>query len=196
MKPEIEIIRVPTLPFEGQRPGTSGLRKKTRVFMQPNYLANAVQSVFNVIRETAGDLGQHTLVIGGDGRYYNREAIQIILKIAIANGFGKLLVARGGLMSTPAVSAVIRRRGALGGLVLSASHNRGGIDEDFGIKYNIHNGGPAPESVTEAIHQETQKITEYLTVSHPDVDIDREGSTRIGKTEIDVINSLKDYCEL
>ena len=196
MKPEIEIIKVPTTPFEGQRPGTSGLRKKTRVFMQTNYVANVVQSVFNVIRETEGDFGQHMLVVGGDGRFYNREAIQIIIKMAIANGFGKLLVARGGLMSTPAVSAVIRRHKALGGLVLSASHNAGGIDEDFGIKYNIHNGGPAPESVTEAIYRETQKISEYLTVADANIDIDREGSTRIGKTEVDVIDSLKDYCEL
>jgi phosphoglucomutase len=196
MKPEIQIIKVPTQPFEGQRPGTSGLRKKTRVFMQPNYLENMVQSVFNVIRETTGDFGQHTLVIGGDGRYYNREAIKIIINMAVANGFGKLLVARGGLMSTPAVSAVIRRRGALGGLILSASHNAGGIDEDFGVKYNIHNGGPAPESVTEAIYEQTQKITEYITISDANVDIDLEGSTRIGKTQIDVINSLTDYCEL
>jgi phosphoglucomutase len=194
MKPEV--IKVPTKPFEGQRPGTSGLRKKTRVFMQPNYLENAVQSIFNVIRETAGDFGQHVLVIGGDGRYYNHEAIKIIINMAVANGFGKLLVARGGLMSTPAVSAVIRRRGALGGLILSASHNAGGIDEDFGIKYNIHNGGPAPESVTEAVYEQTQKITEYITISDANVDIDREGSTRIGQTQIDVINSLKDYCEL
>ena len=191
-----EIIKVPTKPFEGQRPGTSGLRKKTRVFMQPNYLENAVQSIFNVIRETAGDFAQHVLVIGGDGRYYNREAIKIIINMAVANGFGKLLVARGGLMSTPAVSAVIRRRGALGGLILSASHNAGGIDEDFGIKYNIHNGGPAPESVTEAVYEQTQKITEYITISDANVDIDREGSIRIGQTQIDVINSLKDYCEL
>jgi phosphoglucomutase len=196
MKPEIQITKVPTKPFEGQRPGTSGLRKKTRVFMQPHYLANMVQSVFNVIGKTAGDFSQHTLVVGGDGRFYNREAIQIIINMAVANGFGKLLVARGGLMSTPAVSAVIRRRAALGGLILSASHNAGGIDEDFGIKYNINNGGPAPESITEAIYRETQKITEYLTVSDANVDIDREGSTRVGKTEIDVINSLKDYCEL
>ena len=196
MKPEIQIIKVPTQPFEGQRPGTSGLRKKTRIFMQPNYLENCVQSVFNVIRETAGDFRQHTLVVGGDGRYYNREAIFQIIKMAVANGFGKLLVARGGLMSTPAVSAVIRRRRALGGLILSASHNAGGIDEDFGVKYNIHNGGPAPESVTEAIYQQTQKISEYLTISDLNIDIDREGSTRIGNTEVDVINSLKDYCEL
>jgi len=196
MKPELQISRVPTTPFEGQRPGTSGLRKKTRLFMQPNYLANVVQSVFKVIHETTEDFSRQTLVIGGDGRFYNREAIQIIIKMAVANGWGKLLVARGGLMSTPAVSAVIRRRRALGGLVLSASHNAGGIDEDFGIKYNVSNGGPAPESVTESIYRETQKITEYLTISDPNIDIDREGSTRIGKTEVDVIDPLKDYCEL
>jgi phosphoglucomutase len=196
MKSEIKIIRVPTKPFEGQRPGTSGLRKKTRIFMQPNYLANFVQSVFNVIRDTAGAFEQHTLVIGGDGRYYNREATQLIINMAVANGFGKLLVARSGLMSTPAVSAVIRRRRAMGGLVLSASHNPGGIEEDFGIKYNVRNGGPAPESVTEAIYQETLKISEYITASDVNIDIDREGSNRAGNTEIEVINSLTDYCDL
>lgn len=196
MKPELQITKVATTPFEGQRPGTSGLRKKTRVFMQPNYLANFVQSAFNVIRQTEGDFTQHTLVIGGDGRYYNREATQLIIKMAVANGFGKLLVARGGLMSTPAVSAVIRRRKAMGGLILSASHNAGGIEEDFGIKYNVRNGGPAPEAVTEAIYQETLKINQYVTVSNADVDIDKEGSTRIGGTEVVVIDPLTDYCEL
>ena len=187
---------VPTKPFEGQRPGTSGLRQKTRVFMQPNYVANFVQSTFNVIREQSGDLSQHTLVIGGDGRYYNREATQLIIGIAVANGFGRLLVARSGLMSTPAVSAVIRRRHALGGLVLSASHNPGGIDEDFGIKYNVTNGGPAPESITEAIYQETLRISEYRIYEDVKVDIDRQGSTRIASTEVVVIDSLHDYCEL
>jgi phosphoglucomutase len=198
MKPEsgTRIVVVPTKPFEGQRPGTSGLRQKTRVFMQPNYVANFVQSTFNVIREQSGDLSQHTLVIGGDGRYYNREATQLIIGIAVANGFGRLLVARSGLMSTPAVSAVIRRRHALGGLVLSASHNPGGIDEDFGIKYNVTNGGPAPESITEAIYQETLRISEYRIYEDVKVDIDRQGSTRIASTEVVVIDSLHDYCEL
>ncbi len=144
---EGSVQTVPTRPFEGQRPGTSGLRKKTRVFMQPGYLENFVQSVFDAVREDAPDgFGAETLVVGGDGRYYNREAIQTIIRMAAANGFGRLLVGRGGILSTPAVSAVIRRREALGGLVLSASHNPGGIDEDFGIKYNTRNGGPAPES--------------------------------------------------
>ncbi|HEV8370051.1 MAG TPA: hypothetical protein VGQ39_19005, partial [Pyrinomonadaceae bacterium] len=198
MKPEsgTQIKRVQTKPFADQRPGTSGLRKKTRVFMQPNYIANFVQSVFNVVRETSGDLSQHTLVVGGDGRYYNREATQIIIRIAVANGFGRLLVGREGFLSTPAVSAVIRRRSALGGLVLSASHNPGGINEDFGIKYNVHNGGPAPESVTEAIYQQTLKITEYFTFDSQDFDIDREGSTKIGATEVVVIDALTDYCQL
>jgi len=198
MKPETNtrIKTVPTTPFSDQRPGTSGLRKKTRVFMQPNYIANFVQSTFNVIRETAGDLSKHTLVVGGDGRYYNREATQIIIRMAAANGFGRLLVGRGSLVSTPAVSAVIRRREALGGLVLSASHNPGGIDEDFGIKYNVHNGGPAPETVTEAIYQHTLKINEYSIFDVADIDIDHEGSTTIGSTEVVVIDPLIDYCSL
>ena len=194
---ELKVRSVPTTPFEGQRPGTSGLRKRTRVFMQPGYLENFVQSVFNAVREVSGvDFRQETLVVGGDGRYFNREAIQTIIRMAAANGFARLLVGRGGILSTPAVSAVIRRRGALGGLVLSASHNPGGIDEDFGIKYNIRNGGPAPESVTERIYAGTQAIGEYLTVEHPDVDLEHEGSTRVGATEVVVVDPIADYTEL
>src|ERR1044072_7866319 len=140
---------VPTSPFEGQRPGTSGLRKKTRVFMQPGYLENFVQSVFDAVRDDAAEgVEGETLVVGGDGRFYNREAIQTILRMAAANGFRRVLVGRGGILSTPAVSAVIRRREAFGGLVLSASQTPGGIDEDFGIKYKTRKGGPAPQSVT------------------------------------------------
>jgi len=153
---------VQTIPFKDQRPGTSGLRKKTRVFMQPSYLENFVQAVFNTVREdTREGFGQETLVVGGDGRFYNREATQKILRMAAANGFGRVLVGRQSLLSTPAVSAVIRRRSALGGLVLSASHNPGGIDADFGIKYNVRNGGPAPEAITERIYKHTLEITEY-----------------------------------
>jgi phosphoglucomutase len=185
---------VPTKPFEGQRPGTSGLRKKTRVFMQPGYLENFVQSVFDAVRADAdGDFRGRTLVVGGDGRFYNREAIQTIIRMAAANGFGRLLVGRGGILSTPAVSAVIRRREAFGGLVLSASHNAGGIDEDFGIKYNTRNGGPAPESVTERVYAETQTISRYLTIQHADVDLEHEGSVRVGETEVVIIDSLEDY---
>src|SRR5947207_1849764 len=129
------MITVQTTPFTDQKPGTSGLRKKTRVFMQPHYVENFVQSVFDTVREecTNGFAGE-TLIVGGDGRYYNKTAAQIIIKMAAASGFGRLLVGRDALLSTPAVSSVIRRRGALGGLVLSASHNPGGIDADFGIK--------------------------------------------------------------
>lgn len=189
--------RVSTTPFSDQRPGTSGLRKKTRVFMQPSYLENFVQSVFNAVRDVTGaDFSAETLVVGGDGRYYNREAIQIILRMASANGFTRVLAGRDGILSTPAVSAVIRRQGALGGLVLSASHNPGGIDEDFGVKYNVRNGGPAPEAVTESIYQQTLNITEYLTLDHADINLDTEGTTHIGDTEIVVINSLADYTAL
>ncbi|HEX8116803.1 MAG TPA: alpha-D-glucose phosphate-specific phosphoglucomutase, partial [Pyrinomonadaceae bacterium] len=134
-----------------------------------------------------------TLVVGGDGRYYNREAIQIIIRMAAANGFRTLLVGRGGILSTPAVSAVIRRRAAFGGLVLSASHNPGGIDEDFGIKYNTRNGGPAPESVTERIYAGTQSIERYLTVEHADVDLEQTGSVRVARAEVVVIDPLEDY---
>jgi phosphoglucomutase len=162
--------------------------------MQPGYLENFVQSVFDAVRvDAAGGFAQETLVVGGDGRFYNREAIQIIVRMAAANGFGRLLVGRGGILSTPAVSAVIRRQRALGGLVLSASHNPGGIDEDFGIKYNTRNGGPAPESVTERVYAETQTITRYLTLQHTDIDLAREGSIRVGETEVVVIDPLEDY---
>jgi phosphoglucomutase len=185
---------VPTTPFTDQRPGTSGLRKKTRVFMTPGYLENFVQSVFDALKELGvEDFGAETLVVGGDGRYYNREATQTIIRMAAANGFGRLLVGRGGILSTPAVSAVIRRRQALGGLVLSASHNPGGIDEDFGIKYNVRNGGPAPESVTELIYRHTLAVTEYRTLEAPEVDLDSAGATRVGGTEVVVVDSLADY---
>jgi phosphoglucomutase len=183
---------VPTTPFPDQRPGTSGLRKRTRVFMQPGYLENFVQSVFNAVRD-GGGVSEEPLVVGGDGRYFNREAIQIIIRMAAANGFRRVLVGRGGILSTPAVSATIRRRAASGGLVLSASHNPGGIEADFGIKYNIRNGGPAPEAVTERVYAETLTIKEYRTVEHPDVDLDREGEVRVGETSVVVFDPLEDY---
>src|SRR5205085_6490688 len=190
----MSIKTVATTPFSDQRPGTSGLRKKTRVFMQPGYLENFVQSVFYAVGASDGaDFQQETLVVGGDARYNNRTAIQTIIRMAAAHGFGRLLVGRGGILSTPAVSAVIRRRGAFGGLVLSASHNPGGIDEDFGIKYNVRNGGPAPEAVTERIYQQTLTITEYRTLDHADIDLDSEGSIKIGDTEVVLIGPLADY---
>lgn len=181
-----------TKPFEGQRPGTSGLRKKVKVFQQPHYLENFVQSVFDVI----GDFSGQTLVVGGDGRYYNREAIQIIIKMAAANGFGKVLVGQGGLLSTPAASCIIRKYKAYGGLILSASHNPAGPDEDFGIKYNIGNGGPAPENVTEAIFERTSKISEYKMTDVEDIPLDKIGSFSLGAVQVEVIDSVTDYAEL
>ncbi|HSS19664.1 MAG TPA: alpha-D-glucose phosphate-specific phosphoglucomutase [Pyrinomonadaceae bacterium] len=183
---------IQTTPFTDQRPGTSGLRKKTRVFMQPHYVENFVQSVFNAVRGPDG-FEKATLVVGGDGRYHNRTAVQTIIRIAVASGFGRLLVGKGGILSTPAASAVIRRHGAYGGLILSASHNAGGIDADFGIKYNIRNGGPAPEAVTERIYQETLKLTTYEIADHPDINIDEERSESIDNTEVVIIDSLADY---
>lgn len=186
----IKIVK--TTPFEGQKPGTSGLRKKVVEFEKPHYLANFVQSVFDSLEKYKGK----TLVVGGDGRYFNREAVQIILKMAAANGFGKVLVGQGGLLSTPAVSCIIRKKKAFGGLILSASHNPAGPKEDFGIKYNTSNGGPAPESVTEAIYARTKKISEYKIIDEPDVDINTLGETKLGKMTVEVIDSVKDYVQL
>jgi phosphoglucomutase len=185
---------VQTTPFPDQRPGTSGLRKKTEVFMQPNYLENFVQAVFDSVREeTPVGFKEETLVVGGDGRYHNRAATQTILRMAAANGFGRVLVGRGGILSTPAVSAVIRRRSALGGLVLSASHNPGGAKADFGIKYNIRNGGPAPEIITERIYERTLSIKQYVTIEQADIDLEREGPVRLAETEVVIIDPLIDY---
>ncbi len=186
------IRTVATTPFEGQKPGTSGLRKKVRVFQQPHYLENFVQSVFDVLEGFEGK----TLVVGGDGRYHNRTAIQAILKMAAANGFGQVLVGRGGILSTPAVSCVIRKHKAFGGLILSASHNPGGPDEDFGIKYNISAGGPAPEKVTEAIYARSREISEYRILDAGDIDIDTLGAVQLGDMRVEVIDPVADYAEL
>lgn len=183
---------VATTPYEGQKPGTSGLRKKVRVFAQANYAENFIQSVFDVVGPVTGK----TLVIGGDGRYYNRTVIQQAIRIAAANGYSQVLVGKGGILSTPAASHVIRKYGASGGLILSASHNPGGPDEDFGIKYNIANGGPAPEGVTDAIYARTQVIDRWLTVEAPDVDLDACGSVAVGGMTVSVIDPVADYADL
>ena len=183
---------VSTSPFSDQKPGTSGLRKKVTVFQTPNYLENFVQSIFDSLEGFAGQ----TLVVGGDGRYYNRHAIQVILKMAAANGFGKILVGRGGILSTPAASCIIRKYNAFGGIILSASHNPAGPDDDFGIKYNTGNGGPAPEKITDAIYNITKSITEYKVLEASDLDLDRVGETKIGSTTVEVIDSVADYAEL
>lgn len=183
---------VATTPFGDQKPGTSGLRKKVRVFQQPNYAENFIQSVFDVIDGKAGT----TLVIGGDGRYLNREVIQIAIRMAAAAGFARVLVGQGGILSTPAASNLIRQSGAIGGLVLSASHNPGGPDEDFGIKYNVANGGPAPEPVTEAIHARTLTIDRWRMVEAPDVDLDRIGTVQVGDASIDIVDPVSAYADL
>ncbi|MGK9452096.1 alpha-D-glucose phosphate-specific phosphoglucomutase [Acidithiobacillus caldus] len=187
------IATVPTTPFPDQRPGTSGLRKKVTVFQQAHYLENFVQAIFDVLPDRQGK----TLILGGDGRYYNREAIQIILRMAAANGWGRVLVGRDGLLSTPAVSALIRRNLAHGGIILSASHNPGGPDHDFGIKYNVSNGGPAPESVTEAIWARSKRIDRYYIVTGvPEVDLGRLGSSHCGEMVVEVIDPVQNYAEL
>jgi phosphoglucomutase len=183
---------IATTPYGDQKPGTSGLRKKVRVFQQPHYAANFIQSALDVLEGREGA----TLVVGGDGRFYNREVIQLAIRIAAAAGFARVLVGQGGILSTPGASHVIRKRGALAGLVLSASHNPGGPDEDFGIKLNLANGGPAPEAVTEAIYAGTQAIRNYRLVEGPDVDIDRLGETRIGEMAVEVIDPVADYAAL
>jgi phosphoglucomutase len=186
------IHTIATTPFEGQKPGTSGLRKKVTVFQQPNYLENFVQSIFDSLT----GFQTQTLVVGGDGRYYNKTAIQTIIKMAAANGFGQVLVGQNGLLSTPAASAVIRKHQAFGGIVLSASHNPGGPNGDFGIKYNISNGGPAPEKVTNAIYEHSKKITEYRIFEAPDIDLSSVGATAVGEMTVKVIDPVADYAEL
>lgn len=188
----MKILTIPTTAFEGQRPGTSGLRKKVKVFEQPHYLENFVQSVFNSLEGYQGK----TLVVGGDGRYFNRKAIQIIIKMAAANGFGEVIVGQNGLLSTPATSCIIRKYKTFGGFILSASHNPGGPNEDFGIKYNISNGGPAPEKVTEAIYAQSQVIAEYKIADAPDVDLETIGEKVMGEMKIKVINPVTDYAEM
>jgi phosphoglucomutase len=181
-----------TTPFDDQRPGTSGLRKKTVVFQKPGYLENFIQSIMDCLEGFDGA----TLVVGGDGRFFSREAIQIVLRIAIANGFGKILVGRGGILSTPAASNLIRHRGAFGGVILSASHNPGGPSGDFGIKYNAGNGGPAPEQLTEAVFARSKSITEYKILAAADINLDVLGSVRLGPGEVEVIDPVEDYAAL
>jgi phosphoglucomutase len=186
------IHSVATTPFAGQRPGTSGLRKKVTEFLQPGYLENFVEAIF----QTLGDCAGQTLVLGGDGRYFNRTAVGVILRMAAAHGFGKVLVGQGGILSTPAVSCVIRKHAAFGGIVLSASHNPGGPDGDFGIKYNVGNGGPAPEKITEAIYFATQSIAVYRISEEMAPDLDKVGVSRIEEMEVEVIDPVADYAEL
>ncbi|MFA5170556.1 MAG: alpha-D-glucose phosphate-specific phosphoglucomutase [Sulfuriferula sp.] len=185
-------LTIATHAFSDQKPGTSGLRKKVSVFQQPHYLENFVQAIFDSINAPIGA----TLVLGGDGRYYNRTAIQIILKMAAAYGFGKVLVGQGGILSTPAASCVIRKYQTFGGIILSASHNPGGIDGDFGIKFNGSNGGPATETVTDAIFAASKTITQYQLLDAPDVALDTLGVSQLGEMTVEVIDAVNDYAEL
>lgn len=187
------IKSVPTTPYLDQKPGTSGLRKKVPVFQQPNYAENFIQSIFNSLEGYQGKC----LVIGGDGRYYNREVIQKAVKMAAANGFGKVMVGKGGILSTPAASHIIRKYKAFGGIILSASHNPGGPTEDFGIKYNINNGGPAPEKITDAIYARSKTIDSYKIADFADVNLDRIGKDELpGGTILSVIDPVEDYAAL
>lgn len=188
----MQIETITTTAYNDQNPGTSGLRKKVKVFQQPGYLENFVQSIFDSLE----DYTDKTLVLGGDGRYFNRVAIQIIIKIAAANGFGELIIGQGGLLSTPAASHIIRKYQAFGGLILSASHNPGGPDEDFGIKYNVGNGGPAPEKYTAAFYQRSLAIDTYEYAHIADVDLDSIGTQQIDNLKITIIDPVSDYAEL
>lgn len=188
----MSIHTIASQPFSDQKPGTSGLRKKVPVFQQPHYLENFVQSIFDSIAAPHGA----TLVLGGDGRFYNRTAIQTILKMAAANGFGKVMVGQGGILSTPAASCVIRKYKTFGGLILSASHNPGGPEGDFGIKFNGSNGGPATETVTEAIFTRSKSITGYRILDAADVALDTPGTATLGDMQVEVIDPVNDYAEL
>ncbi|MGL1920938.1 MAG: alpha-D-glucose phosphate-specific phosphoglucomutase [Hyphomicrobiales bacterium] len=185
----MNIQTVETAPIKGQEPGTSGLRKKTRIFMQQHYLENFIQATFNAIDGAEGK----TFVVGGDGRYFNKQAIQTILKMAAGNGASKVIVGQNGLVSTPAVSHLIRLNKTFGGFILSASHNPGGIDEDFGVKYNISNGGPAPEKITDKMVVQTQSITEYNILDAEDVDLAAIGTQNLGDMQVQIVNNVADY---
>ncbi len=190
----MNIISLPTRPYDDQKPGTSGLRKKVSVFQQTAYLENFVQSIFETLTVPAGA----TLALGGDGRYYNRTAIQTIIKMAAANGFARVLVGQAGILSTPASSHVIRKYHTFGGMVLSASHNQGGPQGDFGIKYNVGNGGPATEKITDAVYAKSKTISHYKIADFADVDIDHLGITHLagGQFCVEVIDAVQDYADL
>ncbi len=187
----MSILTIATQPIAGQKPGTSGLRKKTRVFMGPHYLENFVQAVFDVV----GCAGK-TFVLGGDGRYFNDRAAQVILRMAAAQGAARVIVGQGAFLSTPAASHLIRLNQTDGGLIMSASHNPGGPDEDFGIKFNMPNGGPAPEAVTEAIYRRTTEISEYRILEAQDVDLSIQGRSTLGEMVVDVVSPVADYAAL
>ena len=188
----MEKLRIETKPIEGQKPGTSGLRKKTREFMGPHFLENFIQAIWNGIGGAEGK----TFVVGGDGRYFNDRAVQVILRMAAASGASRVYVGQGGILSTPAASNLIRKRQTDGGIILSASHNPGGPDEDFGVKFNTPNGGPAPEDVTNRIFEATKTLDHYDILETQDIDLGRIGTTEMGTMQIHVVDPVADYAEL
>ena len=193
----MQALTIQTQPFNDQKPGTSGLRKKVKVFQQAHYLENFVQSIFDTLREKEGIPAGAMLALGGDGRYHNREAIQTIIQMAAANGFAKVMVGQAGILSTPAASHVIRKYKTFGGLVLSASHNQGGVDGDFGIKYNMSNGGPAPEKITDSIFEKSKAIASYKMADLPKVNIDQIGETKFADGfSVQVFDAVQDYADL
>lgn len=188
----MSIKKISTKPFKDQRPGTSGLRKKVTTFQQPHYLENFIQSIFDVIGEIRGK----TIVLGGDGRFHNKEALQVIIKMAAANGIGRTMLGLGGILSTPAASTIIRKHNLLGGIILSASHNPGGPKGDFGIKYNVENGGPSPELLTKSFYRRSLEIDTYYSFDAPDIDLEQLGEKRIGDMVVEIVDSAADYTEL
>lgn len=189
-------LNIKTQPFTDQKPGTSGLRKKTKIFQQAHYVENFTQAIFNALIASGESLQGKAIVIGGDGRFYNQQAIQKIIRVAAGNGFGKIFVAQNGILSTPAASCVIRTQGCLGGIILSASHNPGGPEGDFGMKFNIATGSPAPEKLTQKIFEESLKLKEYSAVEIPEVNLAKAGIIRAENTTIAVFDGLNDYVGL
>jgi phosphoglucomutase len=185
----MKIETIKTTPIDGQMPGTSGLRKKTRAFMEPRYLENFIQATFDAIGDGTGK----TFIVGGDGRFFNKDAIQTIIKMAAGNGAAGVIVGQNGILSTPAASHLIRLNKADGGFILSASHNPGGIDEDFGVKFNAQNGGPAPEGLTAKIFDATTSIGHYKTVDVDDVNLSSIGTTHYRDMQIHVVDAVTDY---
>lgn len=188
----MSITQIETQPIEGQKPGTSGLRKQTKVFQGRHYLENYVQAVWDGI----GGVEGKTLVLGGDGRYFNAEAAQVVLRMAAASGAARVIVGQGALLSTPAASNLIRIREADGGIILSASHNPGGPNGDFGLKFNAANGGPAPEGITDQIYAATQKVSSYAILDAEDVDLDVLGTTSLGDMMVEVVDPVSDYADM
>ncbi|CAO3679613.1 unnamed protein product [Rhizopus stolonifer] len=192
----VSIQTIPTKVFDGQKPGTSGLRKRVKVFKQENYTENFIQAILEAIPESDGGAKGATLVVGGDGRYYSEQVLQVIVKISAAHGVSKLIVGRDGIVSTPAVSNLIRKYKATGGILLTASHNPGGPENDFGIKYNCSNGGPAPESVTNKIYEITKTLKELKIAQVDAVDFSKLGSVSVGEMTVEVIDGVDDYVDL